>query len=278
MYASGSRFISGSGGNVDARNRVRASWSVVVDVLNRGLDALPEVTTLNTAEGIRLSSPSQFPQYTTSSNVTLSTTAAEEISSDFKLISAIVENGTSDFPTLLARSSNKGFSADSPYNILGADQITGSLSGSTTPLSASLEDLSQISSSFGTILGIFANGTGSYNFKSSTSASIKRTSYEAQTASPALSNDITSSISSSFETIISIIKNGLSVVPAMTSSTSSSLYMGSVEPVQTGISSSQNIINNVSASFSIIYNIVVGFVKQITNVVIPEVFLSSIVF
>jgi len=37
MYASGSRFISGSGGNIDARNRVRQSWSVVVDVLNRGL-------------------------------------------------------------------------------------------------------------------------------------------------------------------------------------------------------------------------------------------------
>ena len=255
MYASGSRFISGSGGNIDARDRVRASWSVVVDVLNRGLDALPEVTTLNTAEGIRLSSPSQYPQYTTSSAVELSTTAADEISSDYKLISAIVENGNSNFPTLLARSSNKGFSADSPYNILGADQITGSLSGSLTPLSASLEDLSQISSSFGVILGIFSNGTGSYDFKSSTSASIKRTSYEAQPASPALSNDITSSISSSFESIISIIKNGLSAVPAVTSSTSASLYIGAIEPVQSGISSSQSVINNVSASFSIIYNI-----------------------
>ena len=45
MYASGSRFISGSGGNTDARDSVRATWSVVVDVLNKGLeDGLPTIT------------------------------------------------------------------------------------------------------------------------------------------------------------------------------------------------------------------------------------------
>jgi len=38
MYASGSRFISGSGGNIQARDSVRATWSVVVDVLNKGLE------------------------------------------------------------------------------------------------------------------------------------------------------------------------------------------------------------------------------------------------
>ena len=255
MYASGSRLISGSGGNLDARNRVRASWSVVVDVLNKGLDALPEITTLNTAEGIRITSPSQFPQYTTSSNVTLSSTAAEEISSDFKLVSAIVESGNSNFPTLLARSSNKGYGFESPYNILGREQITGSLSGSSTPLSASKEDLNQISSSFGVILGIFANGTGSYDFKPNTSASIRRTLFTPQPASPALSNDITSSVSSSFETIIDIIKNGLSAVPKVTSSVSSSYYVGNLEPLTTGISSSLEVTNKVSSSFSIIYNV-----------------------
>jgi len=255
MYASGSRFISGSGGNIDARDRVRASWSVVVDVLNRGLDALPEVTTLNTAEGIRLSSPSQFPQYTTSSGVELSSTAADEISADFKLVSEIVDSGTSNYPTLLARSSNKGFSSESPYNILGATQITGSYSGSATPLSASQGDLNQISSSFGVLLGIFSNGTGSYDFKSSTSASIRRTSIIPSPASPALPNDVTASISSSFETVIDIIKNGLSVVPKLTSSLSASFYIGGLEPVQSGISSSVETINKVSASFSIIYNI-----------------------
>ncbi len=219
---------------------------MVVDVLNRGLDALPEVTTLNTAEGIRLSSPSQFPQYTTSSNVTLSTTAAEEISSDFKLISAIVENGTSDFPTLLARSSNKGYSADSPYNILGAEQITSSLS-------ASLEDLNSISSSYGVILSIFNNGTGSFKFTASADLGV-RISDEAisQLGAPSY---LSASVSSSFETVVNIIKNGISAIPQLTSSNSASIYVSNLEPFSTGVSSSLNVVNKVSSSFSIIYNI-----------------------
>ena len=36
MYASGSRLISGSGGNIAARDSVRGTWSCVVDVLNKG--------------------------------------------------------------------------------------------------------------------------------------------------------------------------------------------------------------------------------------------------
>ena len=246
MYASGSRFISGSGGNVDARDRVRASWSVVVDVLNRGLDALPEVTTLNTAEGIRLSSPSQFPQYTTSSNVTLSTTTADEISADYKLISAIVENGTSDFPTLLAKSSNKGYSADSPYNILGATQYTSSLS-------ASLEDLSQISSSYGVLLGIFNNGTGSFKFTSSADFGVKIG--DIAVTSLGAPSYLSSSVSSSFATVVNIIGNGVNAIPPLTSSNSASIYVGNIEPFSTGLSSSLSVVNRVSASFSIIYNI-----------------------
>jgi hypothetical protein len=62
----------------------------------------------------------------------------------FKLISAIVENGTSNFPTLLAQSSNKGYGFESPYNILGAEQITSSISATNT-------DLTNISGSYITI-------------------------------------------------------------------------------------------------------------------------------
>ena len=56
MYASGSRKIDAiSGGNEDARQRVRSSYSIIVDVLNKGLeDGLPTTTTLNTAEGIKV--------------------------------------------------------------------------------------------------------------------------------------------------------------------------------------------------------------------------------
>ena len=141
MYASGSRFISGSGGNIQARDSVRATWSCVVDVLNKGLEnGLPAITKLNTAEGIRLTSPALYTQSRVSATTALSTAAADEISADYRLISEIVDKGVTNFPTLLAKSSIKGYGFDSPYNILGAEQITSSIS-------ASQHDLNEISAS-----------------------------------------------------------------------------------------------------------------------------------
>jgi hypothetical protein len=247
MYASGSRFISGSGGNVDARNRVRATWSVIVDVLNKGLeDGLPTITKLNTDEGIRLTSPALYTQSRVSAGVPLSTTAAEEIAADFKLVSAIVENGTSNFPTLLAQSSNKGYGFESPYNILGADQITSSISATNT-------DLTNISGSYAALLSILANGTGSFNFKSNNEDAIKVTStqeYPLATASP-----FTASVSSSFGTIMNILKNGLSVTPTLIPNNSSSIKLGTVDQFTTGVSSSFSLRESVSASFGIVYNV-----------------------
>jgi len=252
MYASGSRFISGSGGNIDARNKVRQSWSVVVDVLNRGIDALPEITTLNTAEGIRATSLLEYPQlYLSGSDIDLipTTQNVEEVASDFKLVSTIVENGTSNFPTLLARSSNKGYGFDSPYNILGAKQITSSLA------SASETTLNDISKSFGAILSIFANGTGSFDFISNTQNAIRVTELEPIQIGNVISNNITGSVSSSFETVISIISNGLTATPKVTSSNDAAIKVSDLEQFTTGLSSSLQTTNKVSSSFSIIYNI-----------------------
>jgi len=245
MYASGSRFISGSGGNTDARDKVRASYSVIVDVLNKGLEAgLPEITTLNTKAGIKVTS--ELQQYTSQDS---STAAAEEVKADFNLVSAIVQNGTSNYPTLLARSSTKGYGFDSPYNILGATQITSSQS-------ASLEDLSHISSSFGTLLGIFADGTGSYTFKPNYADSIKKTALTTITTTPA-ADFVTSSVSSSFGTVLNILKRGVSQIPNVVSNNSASIAvtLDTNTPFYSGISSSLLVRNSVSASFSIVYNI-----------------------
>jgi hypothetical protein len=248
MYASGSRFISGSGGNIAARDSVRGTWSCVVDVLNKGLEnGLPAVTKLNTAEGIRLTSPALFTQSRVSAGVSLSTTAADEISSDYTLISEIVDKGVSNYPTLLAKSSIKGYGFDSPYNILGAEQITSSIS-------ASPADLTQISASYAALLSILANGTGSFNFKTNTSAS-KQIGNDVIQPIGSVATNYTSSVSSSFNTVINIIKSGLSVKPTYISNTSGSIKGGNIEQTMLGVTSSLTTINSVSASFSIVYNI-----------------------
>jgi hypothetical protein len=248
MYASGSRFISGSGGNIAARDSVRGTWSCVVDVLNKGLEnGLPTITKLNTDEGIRLTSPTLYTQSRVPATTTLSTAAADEISSDYKLISEIVDKGVSNFPTLLAKSSIKGYGFDSPYNILGAQQITSSIS-------ATQHDLNTISASYGALLSILANGTGSFNFKSNTSASRQIGSDVIQEITNVATN-YTSSVSSSFGTVINIITKGVSVKPTYVANTSSSIKAGNIEQTMLGVTSSLATINSVSASFSIVYNI-----------------------
>ena len=247
MYASGSRFISGStGGNIDARDKARASYSIIVDTLNKGLeDGLPDVTVLNTNAGIKVTDELQyFPSEDSTPE------AAAEVLADFNLVSAIVENGTSNYPTLLARSSTKGYGFDSPYNILGAPQTTSSIAASDA-------DVAQISSSFGTILGIFADGTGSYNFTSSATPAIKVTEFTATPASQTAADFITGSVSSSFGSVLNILQNGLSVTGNVKSNNSASVAVTLDEntPFTTGISSSLGVRNSVSSSFSIVYNI-----------------------
>jgi hypothetical protein len=243
MYASGSRKIDAiTGGNEDARRRVRASYSVIVDVLNKGLEeGLPTITTLNTDEGIKVTAVTQ--SYTVAD---ASQTEINKVTEDFRLVSEIVKSGVDNYPALLAKSSNKGYDINNPYNILGATQITSSIS-------ASAGDLTQLSSSYAAILSIFADGTGSYTFESNTADSIKVGDIAVQIPQNNAEASTISNVSSSFATILNIINGGNA--PTIVSNNSASLQITPQVQYVTGIACSGSTINSVSASFSIIYNI-----------------------
>jgi hypothetical protein len=243
MYASGSRQIDAiSGGNEDARRRVRASYSVIVDVLNKGLEeGLPAITTLNTDEGIKVTAVTQ--SYTVAD---AAQSEIDKVTEDFRLVSEIVKSGVDNYPALLAKSSNKGYNINNPYNILGATQVTSSIS-------ASNGDLTQLSSSYAAILSIFADGTGSYTFQSNTADSIKVGDIGIQIPATNADGPILSKVSSSFVTIIDII-NGKSA-PTIVSNNSASLKVTQEMEYLSGVACSGSTINSVSASFSTIYNI-----------------------
>ena len=262
MYSSGSRMISGSGGDLVSRDSIRSTWSCIVDVLSKGYPAgLPTASILNTNDGIKVTSE---PQFFLNAGQTASQADIDEVNADFTLISEIVQSGTSNFPTLLAKSSNKGYGANSPFNILGGTQITSSIS-------AGNYELNHISQSFGTLLGIFANGTGSYNYQPNTSASISVSDINQIPSAIVASDNITGSVSSSFETIINIIKNGLAKAPAVISNTSGSVMVSNISQFTTGESSSLKVVNSVSASFSIVYNILAnGTGSTILDVPVDE--------
>jgi hypothetical protein len=245
MFASGSRKIDAiSGGNEDARQRVRRSYSAIVDVLNKGLeDGLPSVTTVNTAEGIKVT---QFTQ--SFSNNLATQTEVNKVSEDFRIISEIVASGPNNYPTLLAKSSDRGYDINNPYNISGGTQLTSSIS-------ASASDLLQISSSYADLLGIFADGTGSFIFKSNNKDVVKVSNLEPVSASitASIGTTLYNNISSSFDTVIKIVNGG--TLPIIVPNTSASFYLGDIEPVLPSQPISSSIINVVSSSFSIIYNI-----------------------
>jgi hypothetical protein len=247
MFASGSRLISGSGGDLVSRDRIRESYSIIIDVLNKGLDdGLPETVVLNTEEGIRVTDPITHPQFFTSENA--GQDRANEVRSDFRLVSQIVENGPNNFPTLLAKSGNRGYTIDSPFNISGQGQITSSISAST-------DDLTSISSSFSTLLGVFEDGTGSFELKKNTVDTIKVTDLNTVLASNPATDLITGSVSSSFSIVSKILELGTGSVPPLIPNTDSTIKVSNLEPILKGFVTSNNVRETVSGSFSIVYNL-----------------------
>jgi len=204
-------------------------------------DGLPTITTLNTDEGIKVTAVTQ--SYTVAD---AAQSEIDKVTEDFRLVSEIVKSGVDNYPALLAKSSNKGYDINNPYNILGATQITSSVS-------ASAGDLTQLSASYASILSIFADGTGSYTFESNTANSIQVSDIAVQVPATNADGPILSKVSSSFVTIIDII-NG-KTAPTVVSNNSASLKVTQETEYLSGVACSGSTINSVSASFSTIYNI-----------------------
>ena len=246
MYASGSRFITGSGGNTDAFLNVQDNYSIIVNTIEKGLSAIPALVP-NAANGIRVTDPNIIEQYFVSEDS--SADVAEAVKSDFRLVSSIVENGNSNVPTLIAKSSTSGYSPTSVYNISGQTQYTSSVS-------ASAEDVALVDTNFDILLDIIERGnaaTASYVEISNVSHSIQISDIEQYKGLGSSATTI-EKVSSGFNTIMEIISTGITTVDIV-SNTSASYKVTDTTIYETDISSSQSTIDYVSSSLSIVYDI-----------------------
>ena len=244
MYASGSRFITGSGGNFDAFLNVQDNYSIIVNTIEGGLSTIPPLVP-NTENGIRVTDPNVLPQYFLSEDS--SNEVADIVKADFTLISSIIDNGIVNKPSLIAKSSINGYSTASVYNISGENQYT----SSTT---ASLQNIASIDTNFNILYDIIERGnpaTESYVRISNVSHSIQATDIVQYITTPVESSTITTT-NNSFDTIISIVAGGR--VPNIVSNTSASFKFSDVNQYQTDTTSSLQTINSLSASFSIVYD------------------------
>ena len=261
MYASGSRFITGSGGNTDAFLNVQDNYSIIVNTIEKGLSAIPALVP-NAANGIRVTDPNIIEQYFVSEDS--SADVAEAVKSDFRLVSSIVENGNSNVPTLIAKSSTSGYSPTSVYNISGQTQYTSSVS-------ASAEDVALVDTNFDILLDIIERGnaaTASYVEISNVSHSIQISDIEQYKGLGSSATTI-EKVSSGFNTIMEIISTGITTVDIV-SNTSASYKVTDTTIYETDISSSQSTIDYVSSSLSIVYDILANGTASA-----PTIILSS---
>ena len=247
MYASGSRFITGSGGNADAFFNVQDNYSIIIDTIKNGLSSIPDLVP-NTFEGRRLTDPNEVPQYFVSEDST--TDVANRVKSDFRLVSSIVEDGITNVPKLLAKSGKGGYGPESLYNVAGGTQYT-------SEVTASADDIEIIDTNFDITLDIIERGnvaTSSYIQIDNVSASIKVSDVE-QYKTFAVQSDTNQTIVDRFDTVISIIENGLTFSPDVSSSTKAGYVFTDTSIYETDVTASLETIQSVSSSFSIVYDI-----------------------
>ena len=247
MYASGSRFITGSGGNANAFFNVQDNYSIIIDTIKNGLTSIPDLVP-TTFEGRRLTDLTDVPQYFISEDST--TDVADRVKSDFRLVSSIVEDGITNVPKLLAKSGKGGYGPESLYNISGEAQYT-------NVSTASSSDVSTIDTNFDITLDIIDRGnaaTSSYVQIDNVSASIKTTD-SVQYKTFAVQSDTNDKIKENFDTVISIIENGLTFSPDVSSSTELGYVFTDTIPYETDVTSSLETIQSVSSSFSLVYDI-----------------------
>ena len=249
MYASGSRFITGSGGNLEAFNRVRDGYTIIIDTIEDGLSAIPEFVP-NTNTGIKVTD--ELQQFNSNNS---SDTVAEQAKSEYRLVSNIVSSGINNIPSLLAKSATRGYNTGSVWNISNGTQITSSTSATSTELDIIDDRFGKVKD----VLSLGARVTSSYTLVDNIDGLIKAGNSNPYIGSDATSQTEVDIINTNFNTILKIVEYGLNnedyPLPALTSSNAGNIKVTETPQYNTDISSSAEVANKVSSSFATVFRI-----------------------
>ena len=249
MYASGSRFITGSGGNLEAFNRVRDNYSIIIDTIEDGLTAIPEFVP-NTKNGVKVTDELQQFSSNNSSNV-----VAEQAKSEYRLVSNIVSSGINNIPSLLAKSATRGYNTGSVWNISNGTQITSSTSATSTELDIIDDRFGKVKE----VLSLGARATASYTLVDNIDGLVKATNNVPYIGSDATTQNEVDIINRNFNSVLQIVEYGLNnedyPLPALTSSNAGNIKVTETPQYNTDISSSAEVANKVSSSFATVFRI-----------------------
>jgi len=229
-----------SGTDEQERN-ISGSWGIVTDIINKGTGSILSAIAKNRNEyNWNLNNPINVSDYTQSLSTSSLQNYTSSINTLFQGVANVVSGGLTFQPELTK-------SIDSGTKINNITQITSSLIVSSSVTSS-------ISSSFGTVLDIIVNGTGSLpEIVPNSLSNILVTGIDIVTGSVA-SASVSSSVSSSYGTIINILENGTGSAPTLDENTNDNIYFITT-PTTSSVTGSSSDVSFVSGGFAIVLDI-----------------------
>ena len=196
LYSSGSRFITGSGGNLDAFNTVQDNYSIIINTIENGLTAIPAVTS-STEEARKVSGSTQeFISGFSSASV------ADTAVTKFEIVESIVSGST--FTGSVVNNNENFVKATSENQEF-----------SLTFVGTAIE-VTSVSSSFALIRDIIEDGETSESLVRNSEGAITVTGTSQVTGSGVTDTSIQPFVSQSFYFISDSLLNGTGSLPSPT--------------------------------------------------------------
>jgi len=190
-----------------------------------------------------------------SSSISASRAELDIITSSFKHVADIIENGVAFVPDSLARNYNYGFELSTPtlLHISSKEQTIGTASYNLST------QITNVSSSYGTVVNVVKNGLSVLpTLVTNTSSSLKVTNANPIRQAISASSFDTNKIASGFDLILSVIENGTSVLPTIISNTSASIKVTDTPQLISGSAAGRLQGKLISSSLSLVIDVLLN--------------------
>jgi hypothetical protein len=239
------QFTSANSGSTTEITNVSSSFSTVTKIIEGGLSTKPTIVS-NVESLIKVTNATQY-----SSSISASSIEVGVVTSSFNLIRDIIYGGANSLPDALAANFKYGFELSTP-TLLHISSVTQTLGVGTYS-----SQTASISSSYGIVTNIIANGTGSIpTLVENTFGGIKKTGLTPILSSTGSSDANDTTISASFATILNIIENGTSVIPTYVSNNQNAIKVTQTPQLVSGSASSRLQSKLISSSFALVIDII----------------------
>jgi hypothetical protein len=190
-----------------------------------------------------------------SSSISASGAQLDIITSSFKHVADIIENGVAFVPDSLARNYNYGFELSTPtlLHISSKEQTIGTASYNLST------QITNVSSSYGTVVNVVKNGLSVLpTLVTNTSSSLKVTNANPVRQAISASSFDTNKIASGFDLILSVIENGTSLLPTIASNTSASIKVTNTPQIISGSAAGRLQGKLISSSLSLVIDVLLS--------------------